>query len=69
MEVCGSDEWQIDLHEEKTIFGRSDGTHADAVPILLTELGSTWIEGRPSHSDTLECVWLSKLSGCDGTMS
>ena len=29
---------------------------------MLTELGSTWTEGRPSHSDTLECVWLLELS-------
>ena len=41
----------------------------DVVTILLTELGLTWIEGRPSHLDTLECVWLSMLSGSDGTMS
>ena len=37
--------------------------------ILLTELGWTWTEGRPSHSDTLECAWLSMLCDNDGTMS
>ena len=37
--------------------------------ILLTGLGLTWTEGRSSHSDTLECVWLLRLSGNDGTRS
>ena len=41
----------------------------DAVTILLTALDSTWIEGRPSHSGTLECVWLSMLCDSDGTRS
>ena len=68
VEVCGSDEWQIGLHEEWTTFYRSVRTPADAVTILLTELGWTWTEGRPSHPDTLECVWLSMLYDNDGTM-
>ena len=42
---------------------------ADAVIILLTGFGLTWTEGQPSHSDTLECVWLLRLSGSDGTRS
>ena len=41
----------------------------DAVTILLTALGSTWTEGRPSHSGTLECVWLLMYCNSDHTMS
>ena len=69
VKLCGSDEWQIDLHEEWTTCERSVWTPADAVTILLTELGSTWTECRPSHSDTQECVWLLRLSASDGTRS
>ena len=64
MELCGPDEWQIFLHEEWTTFDRSVWT-PEAVAILLTGLGLTWSVGQPSHSDTLECVWLLRLSGHD----
>ena len=69
VEVFGSDEWQIDLHEEWTTWDRSVWTPADAVTILLTGLGSTWTAGLPSHSDTLESVFLLRLSGNDGPRS
>ena len=69
VELCGSDKWQIDLHEGWTTCDRSVWTPAHAVTILLTGLGLTWIEGRSSHSDTLECAWLLRLSGNDGTRS
>ena len=41
--VCGSDEWQTGPHEEWTTSGRSVWTPVDAVTILLTALGWTWI--------------------------
>ena len=41
----------------------------NTVTILLTALGSTWTGGQPSHSDTLECVWLLMLCDSDDTMS
>ena len=55
MKLCGSDEWQIDLHEGEPLL-TDLFEHTDAVTIPLTGLGLTWTEGRPSHSDTLECV-------------
>ena len=66
---CGSDEWQTGLHEEWTSCGKSVWTPVDAVTTPSTALGWTWIRGQPSHSDTLECVWLSMLCDNDGTMS
>ena len=51
MKLCGSDEWQIDLHEWSEPL-LTDLLPMDAVTILL--IGLSWIKGWPSHSDTLE---------------
>ena len=61
VELCGSGEWEKDLHEEwRQICLNTCGCSDHSVH---------WIEGRPSHSDTLECVWLLMLSGNDHTRS
>ena len=67
MEVCGSDEWQIDIHEREPLV--TDLFEHLQMQGLLTGLGTPWTEGRLSHSDTLECVWLLRLSCNDGTRS
>ena len=65
-------QWNFVILSGKYIYMRSEPldrsvcTPVDAVTILLIGVGSTWTEGRPSHSVTMECVWLLGLSDNDG---